>query len=110
LTAHPNISIISCINDSGALGVFEAARAMGYDKSELAITGLDGIPQALKYISQDTMFIGTVDSQPGKLGADGLMLALRVIEKGPPEEALLADMKTVTTNNIDEYSDVIAGN
>jgi len=106
-TAYPDICIFSCINDSGALGVFEAARAIGKNPSNLAITGLDGLPQALKYISQDTMFIGTVDSLPVQLGADGLNLALEVIEKGKIAEPKIASMKKVTTKNIDEYSDVI---
>lgn len=106
-TAYPDISIFSCINDSGALGVFEAASARGMDKSDLAITGLDGLPQALRYIAQDTMFIGTVDSLPVQLGADGLNLALEVIEEGEMNEPKIATMKNVTQENIDEYSDVI---
>lgn len=107
LTANPSISIFACINDSSALGVFEAASAYGKDGSNFAVTGLDGLPQALKYISEDTMFKGTVDSLPVQLGADGLDLALRVIEEGPIDEPLIATMKIVTTDNIDDYADVI---
>jgi ABC-type sugar transport system substrate-binding protein len=106
-TAYPDISIFSCINDSSALGVFEAASARGMDTSDLAITGLDGLPQALRYIDQDTMFIGTVDSLPVQLGADGLNLALMVIEEGEVSEPQIASMKIVTKENIDDYRDVL---
>jgi ABC-type sugar transport system substrate-binding protein len=107
LTAYPSISIFACINDSSALGVFEAASAYGKDASNFAVTGLDGLPQALRYISEDTMFIGTVDSLPVQLGADGLDLALRVAEEGSVSEPMIATMKMVTQANIDEYADVI---
>ncbi|GAB1482717.1 substrate-binding domain-containing protein [Treponema sp.] len=107
-TANPDISIFVCINDSSALGVFEAASAIsGKNKDNTCIVGLDGLPQALKYISQNTMYKGTVDLSPVKLGGDGLDLALEVIQKGPIAEPRMPTMKMVTIENIADYKSVI---
>jgi len=107
-TANPDISIYVCINDSSALGVFEAASALSKkNKDNMCIVGLDGLPQALKYISQDTMFKGTVDIQPVQMGADALNLALDVLKTGPDAKVKLPELKMVTMANIAEYASVI---
>ncbi len=107
-TAFPEICIFVCINDSSALGVFEAASARSdKNKDNMCIVGLDGLPQALKYISEDTMYKGTVDSLPGQLGADALDLALITIDEGKQPAPVIATMKTVDKHNINEYAEVI---
>jgi len=107
-TANPDISIFVCVNDSSALGVYEAASALSKkNKDTMCIVGLDGLPQALKYISQNTMYKGTVDIQPVQMGADALNLVLDVIKTGPQAQPKLPVLKMVTMANISEYSSVI---
>lgn len=107
LTAYPHISIFACINDSSALGVFEAASAFGKTPENFAVTGLDGLPQALQYIQDRTMFIGTVDSLPVQLGADGLDIALAAARGEAGGSAQVATMKIVTAANIEEYAHLL---
>lgn len=107
-TANPDISIFVCVNDSSALGVFEAASSLSKkNKDNMCIVGLDGLPQALKYISQDTMYKGTVDIQPVQMGADALNLALDVLKTGSKAKPVLPVLKMVTKANIAEYASVI---
>jgi ribose transport system substrate-binding protein len=104
LTANPNVAIFLGINDSSALGVYEACLARkNHTINNTCITGLDALPQALELIAGDTMYQGTVDIQPAKLGRDALEIAMKVLADGPIKEKILIDMKIVTDANIGEY-------
>jgi ribose transport system substrate-binding protein len=104
LTANPDVAIILGINDSSALGVYEACLARKeHTIDNTCITGLDALPEALALIAGDTMYQGTVDIQPAKLGRDALEIAQKVLADGPIEEKILIDMKMVTDENISEY-------
>ena len=104
LTANPNISIFICINDSSALGVYEACmQHKEHTPENTCIVGLDALDEALKLISQDTMYKGTVDIQPGEKGNEVFDIVEQVLESGPIEEQIVYNMKQVTKENIGEY-------
>ncbi len=104
LTANPDVAIFLGINDSSALGVYEACLARkDHTVENTCITGLDALPQALELIAGDTMFQGTVDIQPAKLGRDALEIVQKVLADGPIKEKIIIDMKVVTDANIAEY-------
>jgi len=104
LTANPNVSIFLGINDSSALGVYESCLARKeHTIDNTCITGLDALPEALKLIAGDTMFVGTVDIQPLQTGKDALEIAKRVLEDGPISDQIIIEMKSVTDENISEY-------
>lgn len=104
LTANPEISVFICINDSGALGVYEAClQHKEHTPENTCIVGLDALEEPLKLISEDTMYKGTVDIQPSQKGADALDIVLDVLENGPKDEMMVYDMKPVTKANIADY-------
>lgn len=104
LTANPEISIFICINDSGALGVYEAClQHKEHTPANTCIVGLDALEEPLKLISQDTMYKGTVDIQPAAKGAEVLDIVQQVIDNGPIPEQIVYAMKSVTKANISDY-------
>lgn len=104
LTANPDIAIFVCINDSGALGVYEACLLhKEHTPANTCIVGLDALEEPLRLISEDTMYKGTVDIQPGQKGGQVLDIVKDVLENGPIAEKIIYDMKAVTKANIADY-------
>ena len=104
LTANPEIAIFVCINDSSALGVYEACLLhKEHTPANTCIVGLDALPEPLRLISEDTMYKGTVDIQPGQKGADVLDIVADVLENGPIAEKIIYEMAPVTKANIADY-------
>lgn len=104
LTTNPNVSLFICINDSSALGVYESCLThKEHTPDNTCIIGLDALPEALKLVSQDTMYKGTVDIKPAEKGADVLDLVKDVLENGPKSEMIVYDMSQVTKGNIGDY-------
>ncbi|MBI4969496.1 MAG: substrate-binding domain-containing protein [Rhodospirillales bacterium] len=71
LVAHPDIRAIYCGNDEIALGAAQAVAAAG-KKGKVIITGLNGIPPAMKAVADGNIDL-TVALNPmawGKLGVD----------------------------------------
>ncbi len=67
LQAHPNVKVISAINDAGALGAAEVVKSMG--KAEgFSVFGLDATPEALAKIKEGGVYKGTVDINPKGIG------------------------------------------
>lgn len=104
LTANPEISVYVCINDSSALGVYEAcSQHKEHTADNTCIVGLDALDEALKLISEDTMYKGTVDIQPGEKGNQVFDIVEEVLANGPIEEQVVYDMKQVTIENVSDY-------
>lgn len=104
LIANPEVSIFVCINDSSALGVYEACLThKEHTPDNTCIIGLDALDEALKLISEDTMYKGTVDIQPSQKGSEVLDLVREVLGNGPIEEQIVYDMSKVTKENIGDY-------
>ena len=103
LQANPNIKIIACINDSGALGALNAVQAAGKATPDFCIVGLDATEEAIAKIKEGTVFRGTVDIAPVQTGKDTVDLVARVLQSGPVSETLLMKMIPVTAANISSY-------
>lgn len=103
LQANPNVEVVVCVNDAGALGAYEAMMAAGKDSDRVFIGGLDAISEALNKIKEGGIYRATVDIQPyetGKLFVDTL---LKVKENGPIEDTIVIPMKVVNASNIGDY-------
>ena len=57
----------------------------------------------MKLISEDTMYKGTVDIQPGEKGNQVFDIVEEVLANGPIEEQVVYDMKQVTIDNVSDY-------
>jgi ABC-type sugar transport system substrate-binding protein len=103
LQANPNIKVIACINDSGALGALNAVQSAGKATDDFCIVGLDATEEALARIKQGTVLRATVDIAPVQTGRDTIDLAAKVLQSGPIPGLILVKMVPVTTANIGSY-------
>lgn len=104
LTANPEIALFLCINDSSALGVYEACLLRKeHTPDNTCIVGVDSLPEALKLISENTMFKGTVSNSPDTKGDETLDIVMQVLENGPIEGRIPFKLKGVDASNIAEY-------
>ena len=103
LQANPNIKVIACINDSGALGALNAVQAAGKDSKDFCIIGLDATEEAIAKIKENTILRGTVDIAPVQTGKDTITLVGKVLESGPIAGLQKIGMIPVTMANIGDY-------
>lgn len=103
LQANPDVQVLACVNDAGALGAYEAVMAAHKDSDQFFIGGLDATDEALNKIKDEGIYRATVDIQPfesGKLFVDTL---LDVMQNGPVDETINIPMKVVNSSNISDY-------
>lgn len=103
LQANPDIKVIACINDSGALGALNAVQAAGKDSEDFCIIGLDATEEAVSKIKENTILRGTVDIAPVQTGKDTIDLVAKVLESGPIDGMQKIGMVPVTMANIGDY-------
>ena len=104
LTSNPDTCIVLGINDSSALGAYEAFAADSSKNADNScITGLDCLPEAVVKIAGNTIFKGTVDIDPVAQGRRVLEICLEVIENGPIADKEISKLKRVDKKNIGEY-------
>ena len=60
LQAHPNVKVVLCVNDSGALGAYEALNSSGKDLSDVFLGGIDGTDAALQKVEENGVYRATV--------------------------------------------------
>ncbi len=103
LQASPNVEVLVCVNDAGALGAYEVVLAANKDSDNFYIGGLDATQEALNKIYEDSIYRATVDIQPFVSGKSFVDTAVQVFETGPIEEPIVIDMKVVDSSNISDY-------
>ena len=103
LQAHPNVEVLVCVNDAGALGAYEVIMAAGKASERWYIGGLDATGEALDKIAEGGIFRATVDIQPYNSGALFAETAVKVVEEGPIADPIIIDMKVVDESNISDY-------
>jgi ABC-type sugar transport system substrate-binding protein len=99
LRASPPVQGFFAVNDQMALGVAAAVRAAG-ESGQVAVTGMDGIPDALAAVKSGAMS-ATVAQYPyiiGQLGVEACLAAMR--GKSVPAN-VAAPVQVVTKENIE---------
>jgi ABC-type sugar transport system substrate-binding protein len=102
LQAHPNVKVIQCINDAGAIGVYEAVKAAGKDTDDFYIGGLDATNEACDKIKENDIFRATVDMAPYANAQKDIEIMLKLIN-GETVEPIVIPTVPVTMDNIDQY-------
>jgi ABC-type sugar transport system substrate-binding protein len=103
LQAHPNVKLICGMNDSGALGAYEAVRAAGKDSDDFFISGTDATTEACKRIKEGGIFRATVDMAPYNSGKREVEMIYNMINGVEFEHHQKINNVLVTTENVDEY-------
>lgn len=93
LTAHPEINVIACVNDSSALGAYEAVKAKVKDTSLFYVGGADYTAEAkAKMLEAGSFFRATVDIDPYGTGKKCVDVMLDYIKNGSKGETFYFDM------------------
>lgn len=101
LTRFPEVNGVFSINDQMAMGADLAAKQL---HRNLAITGIDGSPEAEEALKGDTMFVGSAAQSPFNVGAASVKAGYDLFEGKKPEKDLILIAPTlVNRDNIADY-------
>jgi ABC-type sugar transport system substrate-binding protein len=103
LQAHPNLAVIGCLNDDGALGAFEAMASAGKNPDLVCITGTDGITQALQKIKEGSMLRASVSMAPYESGQKEMEILQKLILNIDCEPNQKIANEAITVANVDKY-------
>ena len=93
LQSHPDVNVIVGVNDSGALGAYEAVKNMGIDTTNFLVGGADFTAEAQAKIKEEGSFYRyTIDIQPYETGKKCVDLILDVLENGEKAEPVYFTM------------------
>jgi ribose transport system substrate-binding protein len=101
LTRFPDVNGVFSINDQMAMGADLAAKQL---HRTLAITGIDGSPEAEEALKTNTMFVGTAAQSPFNVGTESVKAGYDLFEGEKPEKDLILIAPTlVTRDDIADY-------
>jgi ribose transport system substrate-binding protein len=103
LQAHPDLKVIQGINDSGALGAYEAVRAAGKDTPDFWVGGNDATHEGLEKIKEGGIYKCSVDISPYPSGQIEVEMMMNLINGVEFERYQKVPMVAVMSNNVDEY-------
>lgn len=87
LQTHPNVKVITGNNDSGALGGYEAVKALGKATADFYVGGGDATAEALAKMKEpNSVYRATVDILPYDTGAAVADMLYRFKTEGFPKE------------------------
>ncbi len=96
MQAHPNVKVWQCNNDSGALGVYQAIKAMGKDSADFYVGGADATAEALaKMKEKDSVYRSTIDIDPYGTGKKCVDVMLDYVRNGVKNETFYFEMKPI---------------
>lgn len=101
LTRFPEIDGVFSINDQMAIGASLAAQQLN---RKVAITGIDGSPEAEEALKTDTMFVGTAAQSPFNVGAQSVKVGYDLfMGKKPESDVILIAPTLVTRDTVGDY-------
>ena len=101
LQAHPNVKVIQCVNDSAALGAYQAVKAMKKNTADFYIGGADATPEALsKMKEENSVYRTTIDIDPYGTGRKCVDTMYQYVKKGPKNETFYFPMKSIWQSDL----------
>ena len=101
LTRFPEIDGVFSINDQMAIGADLAAKQLG---RKLAITGIDGSPEAEEALKGDTQFVGSAAQSPFDVGGQSVKAGYDLfMGNKPASDLILISPTIVNRDNIKDY-------
>lgn len=85
LQKNPNVKVITGNNDSGALGGYEAVKALGKATPDFFVGGADATPEAIAKMKEaNSVYRATVDILPYDVGKECAEIMAKYVKNGPP--------------------------
>ncbi len=103
MQAHPNMKVVCGIDDAGMLGVYESVVAAGKNTDDFGLFAVDAVDEALKLISEGTIFRSTITLDQKTVGREMLRTAVALVNGEEVQKETYFDMVTIDSTNVDEY-------
>lgn len=104
LQANPDLKVVCGVSDGTALGAYQAFKAAGLtDRDQYLIAGIDATDEALKLISESTIYQASVSQNPTATGKDLVVTAAKILDGEEFEKDSLFDLQAVTDANVADY-------
>ena len=105
LQAHPDVKVILCVNDSGALGAYEALQSSGKNLGDMFLGGIDGTEAALDKVKENGVYRATV---AGKLmfqeiGYSIMQNIVNAAEGKDYTKDYTVEVMAITADNVEDY-------
>ena len=105
LQANPDIQVVLGVNDSGALGAYEAVMASGLDLTNFFVGGCDGATEALTKIKDGTIYRASAglelpNEDIGRLCMD---YAVKAVNGETLESVYYLGCVAIDASNVDDY-------
>lgn len=101
LQSSEDFEAVFAQNDEMAMGALSAIENAN-KKDDIILIGVDAIPDALNSIAEGRLDATVYQNSAGQ-GAEGLEIALKIINGEDYEEEVLIPFELVTKENVDEY-------
>ncbi|WP_303857711.1 sugar ABC transporter substrate-binding protein [Aminicella lysinilytica] len=105
MKAHPDVKVVLCSADAAAVGAYQAIIGSNLDTTDMFLGGCDGIPEALQYIQEGTVFRATCANAKSteEMGFDLVQNLTKAVLGLDHESEYVAPTKIVNSDNIEEY-------
>ena len=101
LTANPEINVIACVNDSSALGAYEAVKSLVKDTSLFFVGGADKTAEAVAKMQEEgSFFRSTIDIDPYGTGKKCVDVMYDYLKNGSKGETIYFDMIPVVQEDL----------
>ncbi|WP_394920975.1 sugar ABC transporter substrate-binding protein [uncultured Robinsoniella sp.] len=104
LQAYPDVKAIVGINDSGALGAYEACSAANIG-DQFFIGGVDGTEAGVEKIAAGTIYRASVDIGPVPTGVMMIDYAKKLCNGEEVPKETMVEVKAINKDNAQEYLD-----
>jgi ribose transport system substrate-binding protein len=101
LTANPDINVVFVAFDPGAVAALSVIKQKDM-LDQVILVGFDGLPVALKAIKAGEME-ASMAQDPARMGAEGLELAVKVVQGEEVPEFIPIDGVLITADNVDQF-------
>jgi ABC-type sugar transport system, periplasmic component len=103
MQAHPNMKVVVGIDDAGLLGVYESVKAAGKLSDDFGMFGIDALPEAIRLISEGSIFRSTIHLDLNVVGEKMVQAACDLVEGREVVKKTYFPMITVTVDNAKEF-------
>lgn len=100
ITADKDLKAFFCINDMGALGCVQAAKAAG--RNDILIYGVDGNPDFMGYV-KDGSATGSAAQQPSVIGSNAVKSVMSCLAGDKVEPEITVPVEFITQENIANF-------
>lgn len=102
LKATPDINVILCVNDDGALGALEAAYCYNVSPDTFFLGSVDGTRYSLEKVKSDPLFSSTVITITEEI-VENVFISLQGLLQDNPVKISLPAATLVSKHNVDKY-------